>query len=154
MEYANLLEQILPDTLPEGGACDSHAVVLWWSCDVLSCESHAVSCDIWLCVIVTNCTPQWSLISWMESCWPTLFELLTSSSYPEASLDCQLSADGYNHHFIVFLTFYAGLYKLSVEILQNLAKVPRFGMIAMFLSPKEKQGESQSSVLQHWGLRL
>jgi len=60
------------------------------------------------------------------------------------SIEC---ANGYSHHFIVFLTFYAGLYKLSVEILQNLAKVPRFGMIAMFLSPKEKQGESQSSVL-------
>ena len=47
-----------------------------------------------------------------------------------------------------------GLYQLSVELLQNLAKVPRFGMIAMFLSPKEKQGKNLVQRSEAWGYNL
>ena len=42
---------------------------------------------------------------------------------------------------LLLLLLYTGLYELSVNILQNLAKVPRFGMITMFLNPFEKQGK-------------
>ena len=39
----------------------------------------------------------------------------------------------------------AGQYKLSVDILLYLTKVPRFEMNAMFLGPIEKDGETSNN---------
>ena len=122
IEYARLLEQITPETLPE---------VITNKLDGMMLTNIIRAIDKQFVPKRTSATC--IIDSLPFSC---LFHYYASWPVSEVELLYCVYALLYN----IFAPT-AGQYKLSVDILLYLTKVPRFEMNAMFLGPIEKEGK-------------